>query len=205
MSDQPKLEPSTRETASRRDRRLAVSLVLLVVAMVGLAYAAVPLYDMFCRVTGYGGTTQRAERAPDEVSGETVTVRFDANISPDLNWSFQPVLNKVQLKIGQNELAFYRTKNLSNRPITGTATFNVTPEIAGGYFNKIQCFCFQEQRLEPGESVEMPVSFFVDPAILEDEDTRDIREITLSYTFFPVKDETPSSASVAKGEARVGG
>ncbi len=182
---------------SGRNGRVALWLALLVAGMIGLSYAAVPLYQLFCQVTGFGGTTQRAEAAPEHVSNEIVTVRFDANTSPDLKWSFQPIVREMKLKIGQNELAFYRVKNIGDRPVIGTATFNVTPEIAGGYFNKIECFCFQEQLLNPGESLEMPVSFFVDPAILNDEDAKHVREITLSYTFFPMKGKQPDSTAAA--------
>jgi cytochrome c oxidase assembly protein subunit 11 len=181
-----------------RNGRLALMLALVVAGMVGLSYAAVPLYQLFCQVTGFGGTTQRAERAPDTVTDTLVTVRFDANTAPNLNWSFQPVSRQITLKIGENELAFYRVKNLSDRALTGTATFNVTPEIAGSYFNKIQCFCFEEQRLEPGESMEMPVSFFVDPSILDDPDANKVREITLSYTFFPLAGANSNAANLAK-------
>lgn len=186
-------------TPEARNGRLALMLALLVAGMVGMSYAAVPLYQLFCQVTGFGGTTQRADRAPDTVTDTLVTVRFDANTAPNLNWSFQPISRQITLKIGENELAFYRVKNLSDHALTGTATFNVTPEIAGSYFNKIQCFCFQEQRLEPGESMEMPVSFFVDPSILDDPDAKSIREITLSYTFFPLAGANAEAANAVSG------
>jgi cytochrome c oxidase assembly protein subunit 11 len=191
--------------ANRRNLRVAAYCLVFAAGMVGMSYAAVPLYQLFCKVTGFGGTTQRAERAPDAVAGEFVTVRFDANISPALKWSFEAVTREITLNIGQNELAFYRVKNLSDQPVTGTATFNVTPEITGSYFNKIQCFCFQEQRLEPGESMEMPVSFFVDPAILDDPDAKDMREITLSYTFFPLKGQNAQTAGKTSNTSNPGG
>jgi cytochrome c oxidase assembly protein subunit 11 len=163
--------------------------------MLGMAYAAVPLYTLFCRVTGYAGTPQRAEQASGTVLDRVVTIRFDANVAPGLGWNFLPAQRKVDGKIGENTLAFYRAENTSDKPITGTATFNVTPEIAGSYFNKIECFCFTEQRLEPGESIDMPVSFFVDPAILEDESAGQLTQITLSYTFY--RAEGAKAAAVA--------
>jgi cytochrome c oxidase assembly protein subunit 11 len=169
-----------------------------------MAYAAVPLYRIFCQKTGYAGTTQRADKAPGAVE-QTITVRFDANVSPDLPWSFQPVQHEMTLKIGENKLAFFHAKNLSDHALTGTASFNVSPGLAGGYFDKIQCFCFTEQRLNAGESADLPVSFFVDPAILKDEDAKNIQEITLSYTFFPVKKESPASAAADPTKTASGG
>jgi cytochrome c oxidase assembly protein subunit 11 len=186
------------------NRWLAFGLLLGVIAMVGAAYAAVPLYRMFCQATGYGGTTQRALEAPGAVGEKTVIVRFDANVSPDLAWSFEPVQREVTLKFGENKLAFFRAKNLSSRALAGTATFNVSPGLAGSYFDKIQCFCFTEQHLEPGESAELPVSFFVDPAMLKDPDAKDIHEITLSYTFFPAKNEPPASSAATEVKAAKG-
>ncbi len=161
----------------------------IVVSMLGLSYAAVPLYKIFCQVTGYAGTTQRAKAAPATASDKSILVRFDANISRDLDWQFKPAQRSMVLKIGEEKLAFYQAINKSDKPITGTATFNVTPAIAGSYFNKIACFCFTEQTLQPGESVDMPVSFFIDPDILTDPDTIGVKEITLSYTFFQVKNQ----------------
>jgi cytochrome c oxidase assembly protein subunit 11 len=157
-------------------------------AMLGLGYASVPLYRLFCQVTGLGGTTQRAEGdAPGAVkAGKIINVRFDANHAPTLPWEFKPERTVEQVAIGARDMAFFSAKNLSNRPTKGTATFNVTPTQAGKYFNKIQCFCFTEQTLIPGKQVRMPVIFFVDPKILDDPATRDISEITLSYTFYPV-------------------
>lgn len=164
--------------------------------MLGMAYAAVPLYGMFCQVTGYGGTTQRVEKPSSTVLDRTLTIRFDANVAPGLAWQFEPVQHAVDVKIGENTLAFYRAKNTSSQPITGTATFNVTPEIAGSYFNKIECFCFTEQRLEPGEAVDMPVSFFIDPAIVEDTSgAGQLSQITLSYTFYPSEGTKAAAAA----------
>jgi len=181
-----------RETAKstgteRRHYRVALICAVTAAGMLGLAYAAVPLYTLFCQVTGFAGTTQRAERPADTVLDRVVTIRFDANVAPGLGWKFQPVQRTMDVKIGENALAFYKAENISDRPIVGTATFNVAPEAAGAYFNKIECFCFQEQRLEPGESIDMPVSFFVDPAIVEDEIAGHLTQITLSYTFYPAE------------------
>lgn len=178
-----------------RNRKVAVACALFAVGMVGLAYASVPLYRLFCQVTGFGGTPQRAERPSNQILDRTVTVRFDANVGPGLAWDFQPVVPTMTVRIGENALAVYRATNRSDKPLVGTATFNVTPDQIGSFFNKIACFCFTEQRLEPGESVEMPVSFFIDPAIVNDLDGAKVRNITLSYTFYPVdKPKSPKSA-----------
>jgi cytochrome c oxidase assembly protein subunit 11 len=141
---------------------------------------------MFCQVTGFAGTTQRASKPSGTVLDKIIRVRFDANVGGGLPWRFEPDVRTVDIRIGENTLAFYRATNLSRQPTVGTATFNVSPDVTGAFFNKLQCFCFSEQRLEPGETVEMPVSFFVDPAIVDDKDGRGVREITLSYTFYPV-------------------
>jgi cytochrome c oxidase assembly protein subunit 11 len=171
---------------ARRNGRTAALAGLLVLAMVGLAFASVPLYRLFCQVTGFDGTTMRAEAAPGPVAGKEVSVRFDANVSTALPWRFRPEKSREIVTIGEREMAFYTAKNLSARSVTGTATFNVSPVQAGKYFSKIQCFCFTEQVLKPGEEVRMPVVFFVDPKILNDPDAAPISEITLSYTFYPV-------------------
>lgn len=173
---------------ARRNQRTAGAAALFVFAMIGLAYASVPLYRIFCQVTGFDGTTQRAEgkEAPGAVAGETVSIRFDANTALTLPWKFKPERTTERVTIGERELAVYRAKNLSARAITGRATFNVSPVQAGKYFTKIQCFCFTEQTLKAGEEVRMPVVFYVDPKFAKDPDTADIDEITLSYTFYPV-------------------
>ena len=171
---------------ARRNGRTAGLAALLVLAMVGLAFASVPLYRLFCQVTGIDGTTQRAEAAPGPVAGKEVAVRFDANTASALPWRFGPEKPREIVTIGQRVMAFYTAKNLSARAVKGTATFNVTPVQAGKYFSKIQCFCFNEQILQPGEEVRMPVVYFVDPRILDDPDAKAISEITLSYTFYPV-------------------
>jgi cytochrome c oxidase assembly protein subunit 11 len=170
----------------RRNAVLAFACAGLVAGMVGLTYASVPLYRLFCQVTGFAGTTQVATSAPAEALDQSVTVRFDANVSRDLNWTFQPVERSVDVKIGETRLAYYRAVNRADHPVTGTATFNVTPDWAGAYFNKIACFCFTEQTLQPGESVDMPVVFFVDPAIADDRSASRGLAITLSYTFYRV-------------------
>jgi cytochrome c oxidase assembly protein subunit 11 len=170
----------------RRHRALAAWCFLLVIAMVGAAYAAVPLYRMFCEATGFDGTPRRAQRAPDQTIDKTVTVRFDGNVSPDLPWQFGPVQTTMTVKLGENVMAYYRATNTSDRPIKATAAYNIYPEIAASYFNKIDCFCFTEQVLEPGQSAELPVNFFVDPAMVRDKDARAITHIAVSYTFYPV-------------------
>ena len=176
-----------------RNLRLALGLGGVVFAMVGLAFASVPLYQLFCQVTGYGGTTQVAETAPVVPEGQAAArvfkVRFNADVNGDMPWNFRPEQREVTLRVGESGLAFYRAENLSARPVTGTATFNVTPLKAGPYFNKVQCFCFTEQRLAPGEIAQLGVSFFVDPAILEDPNLDEVRTITLSYTFFRAADD----------------
>ena len=174
-------------TLAQKNGRTAMMGALIVVAMVGLAFASVPLYRLFCQVTGFAGTTQRAARdaSPGPV-GKMISVRFDANTASSLPWSFEPEEHVQRIAIGARDMAFYNARNLSDRPVTGTATFNVTPVQAGQYFTKIQCFCFTEQTLRPGEDIRMPVVFFVDPKILDDPDAAKISEITLSYTFYPV-------------------
>jgi cytochrome c oxidase assembly protein subunit 11 len=170
----------------RRNRNVGVILFLLAAGMVGAAYAAVPLYQMFCQLTGYGGTTRVATGNAKGIIDRMMTVRFDSNIDGSLAWQVTPA-KPVRDNIGKVETVMFTARNLTDRPITGQAAFNVTPELAGSYFNKIQCFCFTEQTLKPGESVEMPVTFFVDPDIDKDADLRTIREITLSYTFYASK------------------
>ncbi len=174
---------------TKRNNRIVFACLGIVMGMGALSYAAVPLYEAFCRVTGYGGTTQRADAAPETVLDRQMTIRFDATTSTDLPWSFKPDQKRMSVKVGESSLAFYTATNTSDVPVSGTATFNVTPMKAGLYFSKIDCFCFEEQRLEPGESAIMPVSFFVDPEINEDRNLDEIKTITLSYTFFKMEDE----------------
>ncbi len=165
-------------------RRTVIVLATVVVAMAGLAFASVPLYRLFCDLTGYDGTTGVAEAAPGAVGTRLMTVQFNADIGQGMAWRFKPVAHKTKVKIGEQTLALYRASNPTDRPITGTATYNVTPDKAGIYFSKIDCFCFTEQTLAPGETAEFPVSFFIDPAILDDRGLDGVNTITLSYTFF---------------------
>lgn len=151
--------------------------------MLGLSYASVPLYRMFCQLTGFDGTTQKADAAPGEILQRQITVHFDANVARDLAWNFAPAQGPQKLQVGEVGLAFFHAKNLSARPLSGTASFNVTPDKAGAYFSKIECFCFTEQRLAPGQQIDMPVQYFIDPSIADDENMRDVKTITLSYTF----------------------
>lgn len=169
-----------------RNARTASIAAVGAAAMVGLGFASVPLYRVFCQVTGLNGTTQRADNAPGG-TGQHITVAFDSNVDPSLPWQFRPERRSDRIELGGRDLAFYTATNRGTRPVTGTATFNVTPAQAGKYFTKIECFCFTQQTLRPGETVRMPVLFFVDPAIRTDPDTRDVEEITLSYTFYPVE------------------
>ena len=193
--------------ATRRARNRTVAFLSLgvIVAMFGLVAASVPLYRLFCQVTGYGGTTQRADAGSETVSERNITVRFNADVNSRLPWRFHPAQRDLTLAIGESGLAFYQATNLSARTVTGTATFNVTPFKAGPYFNKIQCFCFTEQTLKPGETVDMPVTFFVDPAILDDPNLADVHTITLSYTFFAAPDGAAAEQPTARLEGPAAG
>ena len=171
---------------AQKNRAVGLRMALFGLAMLALAFAAVPLYRIFCQVTGFGGTTMKADAAPGAVAGE-IGVRFDANISPTLPWKFEPEQATVRIQPGAKTTIYYQASNYTARKTSGTATFNVSPAQAGKYFSKIECFCFTEQLLKGGESVRMPVVFYVDPKLREDPDTRDIDEITLSYTFYPVE------------------
>ncbi|BDI60663.1 cytochrome c oxidase assembly protein [Qipengyuania nanhaisediminis] len=184
--------------ALSKNTRTGALAMLGAFVMLGMGYAAVPLYDLFCRVTGFGGTTQVATKAQAEAaaalaSAETISIRFDASTSRDIPWEFRPSQSTDKVRIGERDLATYVARNLTDEPITGTATFNVEPAQAGIYFNKIQCFCFTEQTLQPGQEVTMPVLYFVDPAILDDETIGDIEQITLSYTFHRAKEPVTSA------------
>jgi cytochrome c oxidase assembly protein subunit 11 len=171
---------------AQKNTRTGLAMAGFALAMIGLAFASVPLYRAFCQLTGFDGTPLRAEKAPGAVAGQ-IGVRFDANVHPGLPWRFEPVENTVRVAPGARTTVYYRATNLSARPISGQAVFNVTPDTVGQYFNKIECFCFTEQTLKPGESVDMPVVFYVDPGVRKDDETRRIDEITLSYTFYPVE------------------
>lgn len=177
---------AARESAA--NLRVLARLGGVIAFMVALTFASVPLYDLFCRVTGFGGTPleDRAGVGAGEIREEHVVVRFDASIEKNMPWRFTAVERKMDLRLGETGLAFYEATNTTDRPVTGSATFNVTPFSAGGYFTKIDCFCFTEQVLQPGETVQMPVTFYVDPEILEDDEARHVTEITLSYTFYEI-------------------
>ena len=202
----------SRQPRNSNNRRTALALFAVVGGMVGLSYASVPLYQLFCQVTGYGGTTQvsdaTAKAVPAAMQGKTVTIAFDANVARDLNWNFRPEQRRVTLHAGEQALAFYSAKNEESTPVTGTASFNVTPHKAGIYFTKIDCFCFTEQTLQPGQQVDMPVQFYVDPEFFTDPNTKDVREIVLSYTFHRAANAAPAvqkTSAVATGDARPGG
>ena len=196
MIDDNARAPKTALTP-KRDRKglIALSLAGLVAGMLGLSFAAVPLYRMFCQVTGYGGVPQVAAVAPDRVLHRTITIRFDANVDRALPWTFAPEQRVMDVRVGESALAFFNARNNTDKPVAGTAGFNVAPEIAGRYFTKVECFCFKQQTLAAGQSIEMPVTFFVDPEIVEDESTKNISEITLSYTFY--RSDDPSGIAAA--------
>jgi cytochrome c oxidase assembly protein subunit 11 len=181
-----------------------------VLGMTGMAFAAVPLYQAFCKITGYGGTTQEAAAAPDQVLERRIEIRFDANTAPDLPVEFAPKQISETLRIGETGLAFYRIRNLSDQPIVARATYNVTPHVAGQYFAKLECFCFQDQTIAPGASADLPVVFFVDPELADDPDTRELDTLTLSYTFFRSTDRSAAEQSslnqrqAPSGDAREG-
>ena len=177
------------------NRRTIFAVALVGCGMLGLSFAAVPLYDLFCRVTGYGGTTQIATRGAGQILDREMVVRFDSSVNRKLPWNFKPEVIKIKVRVGETNLASYTATNQGDAPVVGTATFNVTPDKVGQYFNKIECFCFTEQVLRPGESVHMPVSFFIDPAIAEDENLADVTTVTLSYTFFKAEDQGAAQRS----------
>ncbi|MFQ5566351.1 MAG: cytochrome c oxidase assembly protein [Paracoccaceae bacterium] len=177
-------------------RRKAIPLVAIMLGMAAMAWAAVPLYDLFCRVTGFGGTTQVATAGTGRVLDRMVTVRFDASTARDMPWEFRPLKTTMQIRVGETALAFFEAHNPTNRVIAGTASYNVSPFSVGGYFTKIDCFCFTEQVLQPGERVTMPVTFYVDPEMVDDPETEGVTTITLSYTFF----ETDLDSQAALGQ-----
>lgn len=180
----------------RNNRKLLLACAGMVGLMLGASYASVPLYDLFCRVTGYGGTTQQAESGADHLGKRMVTVQFDANVARGMPWDFRPVQRELKLRTGETAIAYYRATNNTDRTVIGTATFNVTPLKVGYYFNKIDCFCFTEQVLAPGQSVDMPVQFFVDPEMEDDSNADEVKLITLSYTFFERPPEQAESSTI---------
>lgn len=167
-----------------RHAKVLFPVLAVIVAMVALVAASYPLYQLFCKVTGYGGTTSQSITVPEKIGSREFTIRFNADIAPELPWKFSPKQKTMRVKIGENALALYESENLSDKPITGMAVYNVTPNKVGKYFHKVQCFCFDEQVLQAKEYVEMPVSFYIDPALAEDDYMNDVKTITLSYTFF---------------------
>lgn len=183
----------------RSNTRTMVRLFGVVLLMGALSWAAVPFYSWFCKTTGFGGTPRVSENLSDNVLDETLRVRFDSNVDADMGWTFRPMQREMQLRIGENAIAFYEAVNNTDQPITGTASYNVAPDAAGYFFNKIECFCFTEQTLQPGERVEMPVSFYVDPALVSDVDAGRIRDITLSYTFHRSEPSAPKQAALDAG------
>ena len=190
-----------RDRQGSRNRNTMIACVTVVAGMVGLSFASVPLYDLFCRVTGYGGTTQVAATESSSVSERSVRIRFDASTNSGLGWRFEPVQREMTLRLGETAVAFYRATNLESTGNTGTATFNVTPQKAGLYFQKIDCFCFSEQYLDAGQSVEMPVTFYVDPELDADPNLEDVKTITLSYTFFRAEKDEPDDKTALVGGA----
>ena len=194
------MAPAGTPATPRRNRLLALSLAAVMGGMLGLAFAAVPLYRLFCQATGYGGMPRIDASASPGMVDRKITIRFNADVNSTMPWKFAPVQRAVTLRLGEEAVAFYEARNPSNSPVTGVATYNVTPEKAARYFNKTACFCFDEQTLAPGQEMSFPLSFWVDPAIAEDPATRDIAEITLSYTFFRRLDD----AVIAKAGPHVG-
>ena len=184
--------------------RTVATCAAAVLSMGAMAYAAVPLYDLFCRVTGYGGTTQVAQYEPGQILDREITVRFDASNARGFPWEFAPVEREMTLKVGETALAFYRATNTTDRPVTGMASYNVTPFKAAPYFSKLECFCFQEQTLQPGESMDMPVIFFVDPLIDEERRLDDVRTVTLSYTFWDASSDAEELRTASYGPANSG-
>jgi len=189
--------------AEKRNRRVGVICALGFAAMVGAAYASVPLYKAFCQVTGYDGTVRKADAAPTQVLGKTLNIRFDANVR-DLPWDFAALQTTQTVKIGETKVAVFRVTNHSDKAITGRAVFNVTPEQAGAYFEKLSCFCFTDQTIQAGQTVEMPVLYFVDPKYADDPDTKGKGEVTLSYTFYPAVDAKPAAKVAAAKAGKAG-
>jgi cytochrome c oxidase assembly protein subunit 11 len=191
------LEPNSEKSGNvvRNNRRVVVGCLGALAVMGAITSYSPTLYRMFCSVTGYGGTTQRVQSNNEKVLDRTMTVRFDGSVAQGLPWKFEPEVNTINVKIGETSLAFFRATNMSDKPVTGRAAFNVTPEALGIYFNKIACFCFDEQTLKPHETVEMPVTFFIDPKMADDPDTTILNDVTLSYIFYPVAKATADNSS----------
>ena len=197
-----------RPELATRNRRVGLMALAFALAMLGLGYASVPLYRLFCEATGFAGTTRRASEAQAAAvsfSDAAIIMRFDANVERGMPWQFRPERTTDAIQLGGRRMAIYLARNTSDKPVTGRATFNVEPEQAGRYFNKVQCFCFTEQTLQPGQEVRMPVVYFVDPKMLDDADAKDIQEITLSYTFHPIAGQIADGGTKTLDRARVGG
>lgn len=204
MRESPDVHPGSEISSkgSKSNRTVVLGCLAALAVMGGITAYSPTLYRMFCSLTGYGGTTQRAEAHSDKILDRTMTVRFDSNIAPHLAWKFEPEVNKMDVKLGETSMAYFRVTNLSDKPVTGKTAFNVTPEVMGIYFNKIACFCFTEQTLKPHETVEMPVTFYIDPKMVDDSDTKILSEVTLSYIFYPVEHAT---ADMTAKPAKSGG
>lgn len=185
--------------AMEKTHKTALQAVGVVILMGSLAWASVPFYDWFCRVTGFGGVTQTATTGSDEILDQTIKIRFDASLDRDMPWTFKPMQRQMEIRIGETGLAFYEAYNPTDRPVAGSAAYNVTPYEAGGFFTKIACFCFEEQVLQPGERVQMPVTFFVDPELVNDRDAKFTKVITLSYTFYEI--DLPEETAKVQGQS----
>ncbi len=185
--------------AMEKTHKTALQAVGVVILMGSLSWASVPFYDWFCRVTGFGGVTQTATTGSDEILDQTIKIRFDASLDRDMPWTFKPMQRQMEIRIGETGLAFYEVYNPTDRPVAGSAAYNVTPYEAGGFFTKIACFCFEEQVLQPGERVQMPVTFFVDPELVNDRDAKFTKVITLSYTFYEI--DLPEETAKVQGQS----
>ncbi|HEX4173355.1 MAG TPA: cytochrome c oxidase assembly protein [Acetobacteraceae bacterium] len=186
------------------NRTIGIALASIIIGMVGLSFASVPLYRMFCAVTGYGGTPQIGKQEAPGATRQLITVRFNANTYPNLPWQFRPLQEEIRLPLGDEQLAYYTARNEAKNPVTGVALYNVTPDKAGKYFHKTACFCFNQQTLAPDQKAEFPLSFWVDPEIAKDPDTADIHTITLSYTFFRTLEDAAKSGALAQAGPHVG-
>ena len=198
-----RMKPRDSKKLLRRDVLVAASCGAFVALMVGAAYASVPFYTWFCKTTGFGGTTQVAERAPEQVLGRMLTIRFDSNVSPGLPWKFKPEQNEINVRIGEVATVHYKVINEAAREITALASYNVSPPQVGSYFNKINCFCFTQQTMKPGETRELAVVFYVDPSIAKDRDQNDLNTITLSYTFYRQRDSAPVAEAPDKNSSKL--
>jgi cytochrome c oxidase assembly protein subunit 11 len=189
--------PPTDRGAARRLQRTAFACAALVFGMVGLAFASVPLYDLFCRMTGFGGTPIVGSRPAEGVGERTLSVRFDANVAPGLEWRFVAEAPEIEARVGETKTVFYRLRNAGRTAATGVATFNVQPALSGAYFIKLECFCFKEHTLQPGESMDVPVVFYLDPALEQDPNLASLKSVTLSYTYFPARNGAPAVTAAA--------